>query len=248
MQPAWLRNWILFLMFYFEIHSDIQQSYRWYRVLIHPSPVSSKCERLMYPRHTSIKSKKPGFLCGPVVKLSHCHCKGRRFDPWSGNWEPVCCAARLKIKTENNRTGLIWASTSFFFFFSLMPFSNPFQDCIQWYPLLVSTLWQFLSLARFSWLSHFWRGQGICRTSHSLQCGCVWYFFRRTLGLWTWGKSPPKVRGCPSHHDTSGASKNPAWRCLCHYRWNWPCPLVLGRCPPCLSSSGLLSFSSRLCD
>ena len=28
MQPTWLRNRILFLMFYFEIHSDIQQSYR----------------------------------------------------------------------------------------------------------------------------------------------------------------------------------------------------------------------------
>ena len=56
------------------------------------------------------------------------------------------------------------------------------------------------------------------------------------------------MRGCPSHHNTSGASKNPDWRCLCHYRWYWPCPLGSGRCPPCLSPSGLLSFPSLLCD
>ena len=30
-------------------------------------------------------------------------------------------------------------------------------------------------------------------------------FFQEELGLWIWGKISPEVRGCPSHHDTSGA-------------------------------------------
>ena len=27
---------------------------------------------------------------GPVVKTLRFHCRGRRFDPWSGNQDPTC--------------------------------------------------------------------------------------------------------------------------------------------------------------
>ena len=49
----------------------------------------------------------------------------------------ACCAAWLKIKTENNRTGLIWASTSFFVFTNACFKSLPrlSNDIPSWSPL-----------------------------------------------------------------------------------------------------------------
>ena len=78
------------------------------------------------------------------------------------------------------------------------------------------------------------------------QFGCVWYFLRRLLGLWVWGKSPTEVRECPSHHDISGASDTADWRCLCHCRWCWPCPLAQGGVSH-VSTVELLSFLPLLC-
>ena len=37
------------------------------------------------------------FPGGPVVKTLHFHCRGHRFDPWSGNYDPTCWVAWPKI-------------------------------------------------------------------------------------------------------------------------------------------------------
>ena len=46
-----------------------------------------------------LKKKKswdvPG---GPVVKTLHFHCRGHRFDPWSGDCDPICCTLWPKTK------------------------------------------------------------------------------------------------------------------------------------------------------
>ena len=36
------------------------------------------------------------FPGGPVVKTLCFHCRGRRFDPWSGNYDPLSFTVRLK--------------------------------------------------------------------------------------------------------------------------------------------------------
>ena len=38
-----------------------------------------------------------GLPGSPMVKTPHFHCRGRRFNPWSGNKDPACCTVRPKI-------------------------------------------------------------------------------------------------------------------------------------------------------
>ena len=37
-----------------------------------------------------------GFPGGPALKMLHFHCRGSRFDPWSGNKNPTSCMADQK--------------------------------------------------------------------------------------------------------------------------------------------------------
>ena len=45
---------------------------------------------------------KRDFPGSPVVKTPSLHCRGHRFDPWSGNKNPTCHKARKK-KRERER-------------------------------------------------------------------------------------------------------------------------------------------------
>ena len=38
------------------------------------------------------------FPGGPLVRTPRSHCRGHRFDPWSGNYDPTCYAAWPKDK------------------------------------------------------------------------------------------------------------------------------------------------------
>ena len=37
---------------------------------------------------------------GPVVKTPCFHCRGHRFNPWSGNYDPACPKARPKKRKK----------------------------------------------------------------------------------------------------------------------------------------------------
>ena len=43
------------------------------------------------------------FLGGPVVKNSSFHCRGHRFNPWSGNYDLACYAGQPKKKKKRER-------------------------------------------------------------------------------------------------------------------------------------------------
>lgn len=36
------------------------------------------------------------FPSGPVIKTLCLHCRGNRFEPWSGNKDPICCVVWSK--------------------------------------------------------------------------------------------------------------------------------------------------------
>ena len=59
------------------------------------------------------------FPGGPVVKTPHCQCRGCRFNPWSGVYDPTCHAAQPKDKKNKTRTHYIhegtWIITNFSF-------------------------------------------------------------------------------------------------------------------------------------
>ena len=38
---------------------------------------------------------------GPMVRTRSFHCKGNRFDPWSGNEDPTCCQRKKKKKSQS---------------------------------------------------------------------------------------------------------------------------------------------------
>ena len=40
------------------------------------------------------------FPGSPVVKTLCFQCRGHGFNPWSGNWDPLCCTVRPKNKKE----------------------------------------------------------------------------------------------------------------------------------------------------
>ena len=44
--------------------------------------------------------KYPDSLGGPVVETPYFHCRGQKFDPWSGNWDPKSCVVLQKKKIE----------------------------------------------------------------------------------------------------------------------------------------------------
>ena len=48
------------------------------------------------------------FPGGPVVRTPRFHCRGRRFDPWSGNWDPACHTLHSKKKKKGLCT--FWAT------------------------------------------------------------------------------------------------------------------------------------------
>ena len=50
-----------------------------------------------YLKYTKNSWEFPG---GPVVKTLCFHCWGRGFNTWSGNWDPTCCEAKIKIKNK----------------------------------------------------------------------------------------------------------------------------------------------------
>ena len=35
-----------------------------------------------------------------MVKTLHSQCRGYRFNPWSGNWDPTCCTAWPKKQNK----------------------------------------------------------------------------------------------------------------------------------------------------
>ena len=41
-----------------------------------------------------------GFLGSPMVKTLCFHCRGLRFKPWRGNWDPACHAAWPKERKK----------------------------------------------------------------------------------------------------------------------------------------------------
>ena len=45
---------------------------------------------------TKITRKVPG---GPAVRNLSFHCRGHRFDPWLGNYDPTCHEARSEKKS-----------------------------------------------------------------------------------------------------------------------------------------------------
>jgi hypothetical protein len=48
----------------------------------------------LYVHDSSLTCKD--FLAGPVVKTARFHCRGYRFDLWSHNKDPACCAGSQK--------------------------------------------------------------------------------------------------------------------------------------------------------
>ena len=58
-----------------------------------------------------------GLPSSPVDKIPYFHCRGHRFDLWSGNEDPACCIVQSKRETKNH-------SVYAFFIYSLkMPTS-----------------------------------------------------------------------------------------------------------------------------
>ena len=49
---------------------------------------------------TSKKTSDWEFPGGPVVRTLCIHCRGHRFDPWSGIPEAVCAAKKKKTETK----------------------------------------------------------------------------------------------------------------------------------------------------
>ena len=48
----------------------------------------------------SESKRQQKFLSGPVVKIPCFYCQGRRFNPWSGNWDPTRHMAKKKKKEK----------------------------------------------------------------------------------------------------------------------------------------------------
>ena len=48
------------------------------------------------------------FPGSPVVKTLCFQCRGHGFNPWSGNWDPLCCTVRPKNKKELVVSGRSW--------------------------------------------------------------------------------------------------------------------------------------------
>ena len=42
------------------------------------------------------------FPGGPGVEILSFHCRGHRFDPWSGNQDPACYLAKPKKKKKDS--------------------------------------------------------------------------------------------------------------------------------------------------
>ena len=58
-----------------------------------------------------------GLPSSPVCKIPYFHCRGHRFDLWSGNEDPACCIVQSKRETKSH-------SVYAFFIYSLkMPTS-----------------------------------------------------------------------------------------------------------------------------
>ena len=51
------------------------------------------------PRSFLRKYCRRDFPGGPVVKTLRFHCRGHRFDPWLGNYDPTCHEARSEKKS-----------------------------------------------------------------------------------------------------------------------------------------------------
>ena len=69
----------------------------------------------------------PGdFPGGPVVRTPSFHCRGRGFDPWSGNWDPAGCAAKKKMHAWHDPMmgSVILHHASL---------ESGFQKCLWWY-------------------------------------------------------------------------------------------------------------------
>ena len=49
------------------------------------------------------------FPGGPVGKTLHFNCRGHKFNPWSGNWDPTCC---MVAKTKKQKCWFIPISQS----------------------------------------------------------------------------------------------------------------------------------------
>ena len=55
---------------------------------------------------SNLEKEKQGLSCGPVVKTPYFHCRGHGFDPWFGNWGPVC-HSQEQMTITTNRAGKI---------------------------------------------------------------------------------------------------------------------------------------------
>ena len=66
------------------------------------------------------------FPRGPVVKTPHFQCKGHGFDPWSGNYDPMCHAAKKLNKNKIIKIYIINISRDFI---SLHKINFDYKNC-----------------------------------------------------------------------------------------------------------------------
>ena len=66
---------------------------------------SKKKKKILYDliHMWNLKTKHKDFPGGPVVKISHFHCKGHKFSPWLGNKNAACCVAQPKKAKEKHQ-------------------------------------------------------------------------------------------------------------------------------------------------